>query len=182
VSSPLLPVPLGLFPYVRSLLSLFLRLSSYVSPLCLFPSVLHLCLFLSICSLLSLSLRLLCVSPPMCPLPVSSPMSVPLRLSSLSHPLYLFPSVSFHPSLVTYVFLLYISPLSLHLCLIPSASSPLHPYVSSPTFLLSVSSPLSVSLYLFPSLLLCCSSYVSPKCLFHCVSLSHRWAPYLLKR
>jgi hypothetical protein len=104
--SPLLPVPLCLFPSVCFPVSLSLCRSSYVSPLCLsplslplclFPSVsyplssplsLPLCLFLSICSLLSL--------------PCVSCISLLLCLSSLSLPLSLLPCVCFPMFLVCF--------------------------------------------------------------------------------
>jgi hypothetical protein len=154
------------FPYI-SLMSFLLCLSSLSLHVSLFSSVssppfplsgLSSLTVPSVCSTLSLSFRFSCVSP-LCLLPsVSSSLSLLLCLflclsSPLSLPFCLFPFVSSSLSL----------PLSLHLCLFPSFS-----YLC---LFPSVCSPLSVPLCIFLSTFVCLSSYVSPLCLFPCVSL-----------
>ncbi len=107
-------------------------------PLCLFPSIsppMHLPFVSSPQSLLSVSSSL---SVPLYRFPSVSQMSLLLCLSSMSLPLFLLPSVSFLPSLLCP------PPMPLPLYLFPSVSSSL-----------SLSLPLSYV-----------SSYVSPLCLF----------------
>jgi hypothetical protein len=74
------PFPPSLFPLLAcSPLSLSLLLSSCVSPICLFPSISFLCLFMFVCSHLSLPSVSSPLSLSLCHFPsVSSPLSLPL--------------------------------------------------------------------------------------------------------